>query len=161
MLKFFHALIQRTLPLTLGLKPALPRLTFLQTVPMCLQIYESVFQNFQVQKLMDIFHMFDIFKPWRTMPGIYLHTIICSFVIWTCKASKLAVAWKMKTWLSRDPFFEPPPLSNLTSFRHGILPFQLKSPKKKTHEIWYPDWCWQRNWSRNRLRCLTSVFLNF
>lgn len=66
----------------------------------------------------------------------------CYPALGTCKASKLAVAWKMKTWLSRDPFFEPPPLSNLTSFRHGILPFQLKSQKKKTYEIWYPDWCW-------------------
>ena len=73
--KFFHTIVQRALPLIPGLNPALPRLAFLQIVPMSFWICESFLQILSVQQIMDVLHMFDTSSPRRTIAGLCFHSI--------------------------------------------------------------------------------------
>ena len=84
--KLFYTIVRCALPLILGLNPVLPRLGFLQIVPMSFWICESFLQILLVQQIMDILHMFDTSTPRRTIAGVCFHSIRSA--IWRFELAK-------------------------------------------------------------------------
>ena len=71
---FFHALVQRALPLKPGLHTMQPRLPIFQIVPMSFRICDGFLQILRVVQIVQVLHMFHTFRPRCTIRYFCLHT---------------------------------------------------------------------------------------